>query len=117
MGEQCTPAAGVRRGEPCPPVVRAAVDHRAAHSLQRGEVMVVQSPDDPRDATHRLGSTRKPDVDYEGCADRDEVSSSTPTEALEGYVVALTIVLSQIRLNNLFRLVQSSQPPEAYTTV
>src|SRR6516164_3375136 len=27
--------------------------------------------------------TRKPDIDYKGCADRDEASSSAPTEALE----------------------------------
>src|SRR6516162_9927222 len=57
--EQRAPAAGVRCGNPCPAVVRAAMDHGAAHSLQRGEVTAVQSPDDPRDAAHRPGSYEK----------------------------------------------------------
>ena len=38
VGEQRAPAARVRRGDPRPACVRAAVDHRVAHSLQRGAV-------------------------------------------------------------------------------
>ena len=55
VGEQRAPAARVRRGDPRPACVRAAVDHRIAHPLQRGAVEVVQPPDDSGDATHRLG--------------------------------------------------------------
>ena len=36
--------------------VRAAVEHGVAHPLQRGAVGLVQSSDDPGDATHRLVS-------------------------------------------------------------
>ena len=54
VGEQRAPAAGVRRGDPRPAGVRAAVDHGVAHPLQRGAVGLVQSSDDPGDATHRL---------------------------------------------------------------
>ena len=62
VGEQRAPAARVRRGDPRPACVRAAVDHRVAHSLQRGAVEVVKSPDDPGDATHRLGPLKKSNV-------------------------------------------------------
>ncbi len=53
--EQRAPAARVRRGNPCPAVVRAAMDHGVAHPRQRGAVRVVQSPDNPGDATHHSG--------------------------------------------------------------
>ena len=58
MGQQRAPAAGVRRGDPRPAGVRAAVDHGVAHPLQRGAVGLVQSSDDPGNATHRLGPSR-----------------------------------------------------------
>ena len=58
VGQQRAPAAGVRRGDPRPAGVRAAVDHGVAHPLQRGAVGLVQSSDDPGDATHRLPPDR-----------------------------------------------------------
>ena len=59
MGQQRAPAAVVRRGDPGPARVRAAVDHGIAHALQRGAIGLVQSSDDPGNATHRLGPSRK----------------------------------------------------------
>ncbi len=51
--QQRAPAARVRRGDPRSAGVRAAVDHGVVHPLQRGAVGLVQSPDDPGNATHR----------------------------------------------------------------
>ncbi len=62
--QQRAPAAGVRRRDPRPAGVRATVDHRVAHSLQRGAVAFVQSSNDPSNATHRLGPSRKQDIDH-----------------------------------------------------
>jgi len=39
------------------------VDHRVVYPLQRGEIAVVQSPNDPRDATPPPGPVGKPDAD------------------------------------------------------
>ena len=64
VAQQRAPAAGVRRGDPRPAGVRAAVDHGVAHPLQRGAVGLVQSSDDPGDATHRLDPPRKRDTDH-----------------------------------------------------
>ncbi len=60
VGQQRAPAARIRRGDPGPAGVRAAVDHGVVHPRQRGAVRLVQSSDDPGDAAHQQGSLRKP---------------------------------------------------------
>ena len=59
MGQQRAPAAGVRRGDPGPAGVRAAVDHGIAHPLQRGAVGLTKSSDDPGNATHDYSALPK----------------------------------------------------------
>ena len=52
--QQRAPAAGVRRGDPRPTGIRAAMDHGIAHPPKCSAVGLVQSSDHPGDATHPL---------------------------------------------------------------